>query len=381
MAVYHQIGHNSENLLLEGGLSAFRGAILSPVNYNEANTALQVLSTRDLAGFDSIFDPQLYYPRTERGCLRDWSYFPSDVDTADLSSINWWNKLTSEVIACAARIGSTSICSPAVVPKAFSNDYYAMQVAVGNLLVDGTSGTAISAIQTAVVGLNELAIPGRAFAIASILSRTRAERVYLVLLGSTEPRRELGDVEEITGAMRLIAALSGVGLRVLVGFCSSDLVLWKYAGAADCASGKFFNLRRFTPARFEEPAGGGGQLPYWVEESLFAFLRESDLIRVRRARLLSDSSIRNSFGQEILAQLDSAPGTPWLARSWRQYLWWFADLEHRLTLDPSIANLLLREADEAWGRIENIILMEERSNSGAWLRSWRRACLEYATVT
>lgn len=62
--------------------------------------------------------------------------------------------------------------------------------------------------------------------------------------------------------------------------------------ATSCATGKFFNLRRFTKSRFEEPAGGGGQLPYWVEESLFAYLRETDVLRVRDEGLIADASRR-----------------------------------------------------------------------------------------
>lgn len=40
---------------------------------------------------------------------------------------------------------------------------------------------------------------------------------------------------------------------MLVGFASTDVVLWKAAGAKACATGKFANLRRFTTNRFNEP--------------------------------------------------------------------------------------------------------------------------------
>jgi hypothetical protein len=70
MAVYHQMGHHSENLLTEGSLTAFRGAILSPVNYTHAEVQDQIATCRTLQDFRSIFDPQLYFPRTERGYLR-----------------------------------------------------------------------------------------------------------------------------------------------------------------------------------------------------------------------------------------------------------------------------------------------------------------------
>ncbi|MGD0009340.1 MAG: hypothetical protein ABSE93_12445 [Terriglobia bacterium] len=42
MAAYHQMGHDSENLLSEERLGAFAGAILSPVNYAEDRVASQI---------------------------------------------------------------------------------------------------------------------------------------------------------------------------------------------------------------------------------------------------------------------------------------------------------------------------------------------------
>ena len=42
MAVYHQMGHHSENLLWDSGLSFYSGAILSPVNYSESDIISQV---------------------------------------------------------------------------------------------------------------------------------------------------------------------------------------------------------------------------------------------------------------------------------------------------------------------------------------------------
>jgi hypothetical protein len=160
--------------------------------------------------------------------------------------------------------------------------------------------------------------------------------------------------------------------------------LWKAAGATSCASGKFFNLRRFTRQRFEEPsATGGGQLPYWFEEALLAFLRQGDLIRVRRASLLSESSHRNPFCQQILAALDEASRartTPaaWLGISWRQFLYWFSDVESRIRGNGTAAEAMLRNADANWSRLDAAkVLLEERFNTGDWIRVWLNAMNDF----
>lgn len=377
MSVYHQIGHDSENLLFENGLNSYKGAILSPLNYTKSNTIAQVGKIREeLSSFEVVFDPQLYYPASERPKLKMWDYYPQDVDTADTSSFEWWKQLVDQIVASTAAFHPDRICSPAMVPKRFANSYYELMVQVADYCHQA-SASAVSL--TAIVGMAELTAPNRATEIASILSRTTSDSIYLVLVGDVEPRRELSDPEELKGAMRLIRGVVGSGMRVLVGYASTDIALWSFAGAQDFATGKFFNLRRFTSKRFEEPKGGGGQLPYWLEENLMALLRESDLLRVEAIDMLSGSSGRNPYSDEIFEKIEASPPKPWLALAWRHYLWWFADFEARCNRGLDVKALLLN-AERNWLALEDShVLMEEPRNDGTWIRSWRRALNEAFT--
>jgi len=370
------MGHDSQNLLSRKNLSRYKGAVLSPVNYTEEKVVGQIKEHAN-DRFEMIFDPQLYYPNSERGKLPEWSYFPNDFDTADQDSLAWWQNIIADLVVTVKRICPNAVCSPAVVPRVYSDEYYDLNRTITKNLQEQLSDGNIKVFQTLLVRLSDLSTKERAGEIASIVSGGSANEVFLVLISDVEPRRELSETEEIKGAMKLINYLENSNIRILVGYSSSDLVLWKFAGVSNCASGKFFNLRRFTPARWDEPAEGGGQLPYWFEESMMAYLRESDLIRVRKANLISHSSILNPYGQEIFHQIDSEPEKPWLALSWQQYMYWFADFEYRLTKGEVIANSLLENAENTWNQLESKnILMEERQNDGNWLRSWRRAVLE-----
>jgi hypothetical protein len=261
----------------------------------------------------------------------------------------------------------------------YPDDYFARMVSVGDQLCTRLADCGLRVVQTAVVGMPELAEVGRPLAIASILSRSRTNHVYLVLVSRAEPRRELAEVEEIKGAMRLIAAMEAAGIEVTVGFSSSDVVLWKAAGASHCATGKFFNLRRFTRTRFEEPGGsGGGQLPYWFEESLMAFLRQSDVQRVIPMNLPNLEPSPNPFGAQILQQFTADPEKAWLGLAWRQFMFWFADIERRLGSAAVTPGSLLRNADSNWRTLDDAdFLMEERRNDGGWIRPWRRALAEF----
>ena len=373
------MGHDSENLLWADGLDQYRGAILSPVNYRQEKVAAQILWARQRGEFETVFDPQLYVPNSERGCLREWPYFPDDVDTADLASDAWWERLLDSLVEICTTIRPTAVCSPAIMPATYPDDYFARMVSIGDQLFTRLDGSGLRSVQTAVVGMPELATADRPMAIASILSKSLASHIYLVLVSRTEPRRELIEVEEIKGAMRLIAAMQAAGLEVTVGFSSSDVLLWKAAGASHCATGKFFNLRRFTRTRFEEPGGtGGGQLPYWFEESLMAFLRQSDVQRIMPMELPGLEPSPNPFGLQILAQMAAEPDRAWLALAWRQFMFWFVDVENRLGTGAVNSAALLRNADSNWRTLDDAdFFMEERRNDGGWIRPWRRAVAEF----
>jgi len=119
--------------------------------------------------------------------------------------------------------------------------------------------------------------------------------------------------------------------------------LMKAARASDCSSGKFFNLRRFTRSRFEEQKeGGGGQLPYFFEASLMAFLREGDIARLRQRgfdEFIGGGFSANPFAAQIFEKLVNNPGKAWVALSWRQYLAWFAAAENYLSNPESLQSV------------------------------------------
>jgi hypothetical protein len=180
----------------------------------------------------------------------------------------------------------------------------------------------------------------------------------------------------MAGALTLIRELQGAGISITLGYCSTDVILHKAAGADICATGKFFNLRRFTGSRFEEPAQRGRQLPYFCEESLTAFLREPDISRLIRAKYpWSDSTKRNPFADAILEGIAKGSGEAWLALGWKQFMWWFADVESRIATGED-ADDILRRSERAWLDLDDLrprVLMTEPRNTGAWVRPWRQA--------
>jgi hypothetical protein len=381
MPAYHQMGNDSRNLI--SAVDGYAGAILSPVNEVESDIT-EMLKEHEAKALDFVFDPQLYFPkRSDRGKLATWSYFPNDFDTADMGSIAWWeDKVLKSLVATAKRVGATTVCAPATIGgSSLTDGYYLDMAALGDRTVALATAEGLRTIQTVIVRMTELATPGRAMEIASVVSKTKAAGIYLVLLNDVKPREELRDTDELKAAMTLISVLEEAKLPVLVAFSSSDVVLWKAAGATSCATGKFANLRRFSTSRFNEKEDGGSMVAYWFEEGLLAFIREADIARVQQIGLGSAGS--NPFAAQILEHLDKlAKGEPsmkaWVGVGWRQYMWWFADVEKRLASGAAKAVDLVREAEANWTKLEQKPLyLDEKANTGGWLRPWLQSITEF----
>src|SRR5437016_6163321 len=73
------------------------------------------------------------------------------------------------------------------------------------------------------------------FRAASILAETDCSAYYIIFLTDSPPRIELADSFELLGGMRFIRELKSTGRRIVVAFCSSDVIMYKSAGADSCA--------------------------------------------------------------------------------------------------------------------------------------------------
>jgi hypothetical protein len=58
-------------------------------------------------------------------------------------------------------------------------------------------------------------------------------------------------------------------------------------------------------------------------------------------------------------------------------MYWFADFESRAESGQLDIASTLEYADQVWSDLDNRrVLMEERTNTGAWVRAWRRVLIE-----
>lgn len=377
MGSYLQMGHHSENLLQDPACAKYSGVILSPVNRPPQEMAKDLIDYHD--NFLSVvFDPQLYCPTSEKGNLPKWGYFPDPgFDSSDLSQVGWWSERAELIKASLTPLGGKildvlSLASPIQIPRVYSDSFYETTLKIADQSQEVFPQSEI--LPTIIVNGDYLSSSNNCYRTASILSGSHFDRFYFVIQSNIAPRYEISDESELTGICQLIRLLSSSGKKILVSHTSTDSILWRCAGASDCATGKYFNTRRFTTSRFDPPAKGGGQIPYWIEEQFMAFLREPDMVRLNQIGMLSNTGVYKTYYNEIMREItgkNDPEGKPkWLALSWRQYLAWFEDAGRRLSNVDSAVNVLT-QAHKNWGNLQKQgILVAEPTNDGSWIASW-----------
>ena len=385
MSAYLQMGHDTENLVGADDLGEFAGIILSPVNRDPEQIAEKMPLFREAGNYDIVLDPQLYIPRANREHLVKQPYFPATFDTADFSSPEGWTDILKRLSDFAKGLAVDAVASPVTMPRRWADEFYDTSVETSRML-SAEVGEDIRVLTTCLVSLSDLANATRAREIGTVMTRHETAGFYVVLHTEIEPRREIRDAEGLASFMYLISLLQRHA-PVTVAYTSSDMLLFKAAGAENCGTSKFFNLRRFTPSRFDEPmATGGGQLPYWFEHSLLGFLREADIRRLQRdghGNLIGQGHSGSTSGKGILDLFLTNPSQAWLAMSWRQYLSWFGKTESEVNAGGvALVRQWLTAAESNWRELDDDeILMDEPRNDGSVLGDKRFGIsVDYDTV-
>lgn len=376
MAAYLQLGDKSWNLLSENDIGNYVGAIINPINDSPNVVADRIAELgQRRAELELILDPHLYNPSVMRGKLPAWSYYPADFETANRGDLAWWRQCSERLVQSARVLGLDAVCSPAVLAKSFNNDYYDFLATVAEYSRNLAVNHGLGHLTTVIVKLDDMTNPDRAYEIASILTRQGVDRIYLLILSELQPRVPFSDVDALATTIHLIRMLSE-HMRIHVAFCGHDLILWKYAGAQELSSGKFFNLRRFVPGRWEDSESKGRPIPYWSDGELITLLRDQDVLTLDKRHGWFDTSNfeDNPFSKQILERLRGGSGQAWLGLAWRQYLRWVANEDFRLSSAGRARETLLK-ADQRWHELDNAeVLLADRVNDGAWIRYWLNAC-------
>ena len=90
----------------------------------------------------------MYFPRSDRGFLQSYPYFPSDFETADLSSIPWWQNILNRLSEFVETLGACAVASPVYHPRLWNTEYYDLCASVSDSLVKELNKSSIRIFTT-----------------------------------------------------------------------------------------------------------------------------------------------------------------------------------------------------------------------------------------
>lgn len=374
MSALHQLGHDCRNLLKDPNLKMFRGSILSPMDYDESKTA-EIVRDLNTLGLKSIFDPQVYFPKPKKRNLGEWGYFPKEAATYIPDNVEWYVEINRQLVGVSKRLPFTEICSPCRVSRRYDDEYYAKAVEIADDLAQKLT-TDTSVLLTLIVDLSLLASDEDVFRICDIVTKSKLNGVYLLLYSNLPGRKELSNQEQVLSVMKLIHILKLNKMSVTVGYASSDVILWKYAGADYCATGKFHNLRRFNNLRWEDIVTGGAMLPYYFSNEFMAFFRKDDMLRLNEEGLLQAGF--DNLSSEFLLKAETNSPKNLIKIGWLLYLRWFGTLAQLVDQNQlGVKDYLLR-VKQTWSDFRSYrIPLTESENTGFWVESWYSATQEF----
>ena len=354
MGNFLQTGHQSWGYINAEGLDTFDGVVLSPVNDKPGDVKHRVAALRKSnPSVEVIFDPQIYNPLGKKGKLTEWNYYSDDIGTIDHSNLSWWIKKSQAIAADAASVHATTMCVPAYIPRVLDTEYYKSIVELGDEVNALAQSNGLDTALTVIVPLSQFHSIEKTFEIASVVSSSSCERIYLNFLDEkTLGRQPLHDQSALASAIHLVRLLSS-NQRVHVGCVGQELMLWLASGATDLSTGNYINLRRFTPSRWEEEDESAKRNnSYWCDDRLLTLLRDADVLRLDRAGWYgADAFHGNEFSEKIISILRGGSGDAWQKLSWLQYMKWFSNVTARVKSANDAEKILLDSLD-AWKFVE-----------------------------
>ncbi len=231
-------------------LSSWGGGsvILSPRDLTDQKLASFGGELLDIPGVDLIIDPQFYLPNSDHKKLCDHAYWPTDYAT-----IPFWQGLSlSQLIRTLSHLNTSVGCSRFLLPGLFAtvigDDWAETQRAIleeGRARADNASLISTIAISAdAARDANQ---------ISSLIERAESwgAQTYYVVCEHPDGKYLVDDPNWVANVLDLTAGLKLGGAKVILGYCTHQMLIACAAGVDALATGTWMNVRSFPPEKFK----------------------------------------------------------------------------------------------------------------------------------
>jgi len=254
MEVYHQAGHNSVwNIASMVEDNAGSGIIFSPVN----DSAEKILGIDQGIRKNSFFDPQLYLPKTLKGKLSSFDYFPANISknfqTSDFDKEK--HEIAKRCIDFQLSAQFKYLVIPAryydVIPSTFYEKFedYLIEPFISYFQ---SCNQNIDVLLTVIVKQEQLLnAQNRDELLNWLTGLSGIDGIYLIFENSFSTK-QIKDSAYLYNALIFIHILKSNGLKVHVGYTNIEGLIYSIAAADSISMGSYENLRQFGIKRFED---------------------------------------------------------------------------------------------------------------------------------
>jgi hypothetical protein len=194
-----------------------------------------------------LVDPQFYVPNADHERLCSHDYWPSAYETGTFWQGPELRKLVSDLKSLNDFLQTSAFILPGMLASTIDEDWLGIQQSV---LEEATKIESSRPLMMT-VALSSEAIRDEN-QIGNLLERAEHWKVgaYYVVLEHPNGDYLVADPNWIANAIDLAAGLRLLGVPVLLGYCTHQMLLATLAKTTAIASGTWMNVRSFPPAKF-----------------------------------------------------------------------------------------------------------------------------------
>ncbi|MBG1263738.1 hypothetical protein [Nostoc commune] len=313
MELFLQFGHgmmeHCYNLIQDWGSGT---VILSPRDLKPEQLQTFANKINNLGG-SILLDSQFYLPYGDHEKLQSHTYWPKTYTSVDFWSGSGLKELLTKVLILNRQLKCINFILPGLYAETIDDDWLIRQSDVVKTAQE-LEHNPLELIATVALSADATRNVDQ---IHELLENAKGWSVSGIYLICEHPKSQylVDDPLWLANVLDLIAGFRLSGKKVIVGYCSHQMLIAGCASANAIASGTFLNVRSFTPVKFQAPLPGDikqKSIWYYCPQALSEFtlpyldlahrqgvlsdMKSSEIISGKYANILFGSVLPNSTG-------------------------------------------------------------------------------------
>jgi hypothetical protein len=223
-------------------------AILSPRDLNAEQLERLAGILTSLQATSVLFDPQFYLPHADHERLCSHGYWPKEYETTDFFEGPALASLLSELHSLNLKLRTSELVFPGIFATSVDDDWLESQRAV----IHQARATISDMPLMGTIALSGDAVRNQE-QIGLLLDRAESWKLPSYYLVCEHPKGQylVDDPIWVANVMDVAAGLRLLGSKVVLGYCSHQMLAAAVAHASAIASGTWMNVRSFPPEKFK----------------------------------------------------------------------------------------------------------------------------------